>query len=63
MNRTDAEFDAKEKRIDDLVAQAAKLVADLNETVADMKRILDAAAQAATEAQQQGIDDRNTHHA
>lgn len=31
---------AKDKRIDDLVLQAEKLVADLNVTVSDMKRIL-----------------------
>ena len=49
---TEAEFDAKEKRIDDLVEQAAKLVADLNATVADMKKILEAAS-ANVEAQQE----------
>jgi len=42
---------AKDRRIDDLVAQAEKLVTDLNVTVADMKRIL-AAAQANVEVQQ-----------
>lgn len=45
-----AEFLAKDKRIDDLVAQAENLVADLNATVADMKRIL-SAAQANVEQQ------------
>jgi hypothetical protein len=49
---TEAEFDAKERRIDDLVEQAAKLVADLNATVADMKKILEAAS-ANVEAQQE----------
>ena len=49
---TEAEFDAKEKRIDNLVEQAAKLVADLNATVADMKKILEAAS-ANVEAQQE----------
>ncbi len=43
---------AKDRRIDDLVAQAENLVRDLNVTVADMKRIL-AAAQANVEVQQQ----------
>jgi ABC-type transporter Mla subunit MlaD len=52
MTATEAEFDAKERRIDDLVEQAAKLVADLNSTVADMKRILEAAS-ANVEAQQE----------
>ena len=47
-----AELLAKDKRIDDLVAQAEKLVTDLNATVADMKRIL-TAAQANVERQQQ----------
>jgi len=42
---------AKDRRIDDLVAQAEKLVTDLNVTVADMKRIL-AVAQANVEVQQ-----------
>jgi hypothetical protein len=46
------ELIAKDRRIDDLVAQAEKLVTDLNVTVADMKRIL-AAAQANVDAQQQ----------
>jgi hypothetical protein len=46
------ELVAKDRRIDDLVAQAEKLVTDLNVTVADMKRIL-AAAQANVDAQQQ----------
>jgi hypothetical protein len=45
------EMAVKDRRIDDLVAQAAKLVADLNETVAGMKEIL-AAAGAAVEVQQ-----------
>jgi uncharacterized iron-regulated protein len=46
------ELIAKDRRIDDLVAQAEELVTDLNTTVADMKRIL-AAAQANVEMQQQ----------
>jgi len=41
---------AKDRRIDDLVAQAEKLVTDLNVTVADMKRIL-AVAQVNVEVQ------------
>jgi hypothetical protein len=52
MTVTEAEFDAKERRIDDLVEQAAKLVADLNATVSDMKKILEAAS-ANVEAQQE----------
>jgi ABC-type transporter Mla subunit MlaD len=47
-----AELLAKDRRIDDLVAQAAQLVADLNVTVTGMKAIL-AAAAANVEAQQQ----------
>ena len=39
-----AELLAKDKRIDDLIEQAAELVANLNETVTDMKAILKAAA-------------------
>jgi hypothetical protein len=50
------ELIAKDKRIDDLVEQAEKLVTDLNVTVADMKRIL-AAAQANVEMQQQISED------
>jgi hypothetical protein len=45
------ELIAKDRRIDDLVAQAEKLVTDLNVTVADMKRIL-AVAQVNVEVQQ-----------
>jgi ABC-type transporter Mla subunit MlaD len=54
MARTDpaAELLAKDRRIDDLVAQAEALVSDLNATVADMRRIL-AAAQANVERQKQ----------
>jgi hypothetical protein len=51
MTDLDAELIAKDRRINDLVEQAEKLVADLNETVADMKKILTAAA-ANGEAQQ-----------
>jgi ABC-type transporter Mla subunit MlaD len=43
-------LDAKDKRIDDLVLQAEKLVADLNSTVSDMRRILGIAAQQVQEA-------------
>jgi uncharacterized iron-regulated protein len=50
------ELIAKDRRIDDLVAQAEELVTDLNTTVADMKRIL-AAAQANVEMQQQIRDE------
>jgi len=38
------ELREKDERIDDLVAQAAKLVEDLSLTVADMKAILSVAA-------------------
>lgn len=41
---------AKDKRIDDLVLQAEKLVADLNATVSDMKRILSLASRQVQEA-------------
>lgn len=44
------ELARKDRRIDDLVRQAEKLVSDLNLTVADMKRILEAAAADAREA-------------
>lgn len=47
-----AELAAKDRRIDELVAQAAKLVDDLDATVSDMKAIL-AAASANVAAQQQ----------
>jgi hypothetical protein len=50
------ELIAKDRRIDDLVAQAEELVTDLNTTVADMKRIL-AAAQANAEMQEQVRED------
>jgi hypothetical protein len=43
-------LDAKDKRIDDLVLRAEKLVMDLNVTVSDMKRILSAASQQVQEA-------------
>jgi len=45
-----ADLDAKDKRIDALVLQAERLVADLNGTVSDMKRILGVAAQQVQEA-------------
>ena len=45
-----ADLAAKDKRIDDLVLQAEKLVADLNVTVGDMRRILGIAAQQVQEA-------------
>lgn len=45
-----ASLDAKDKRIDDLVLQAEKLVHDLNSTVSDMKRILSIASQQVREA-------------
>lgn len=41
---------AKDKRIDALVLQAEKLVADLNATVLDMRQILGIAAQQVEEA-------------
>jgi ABC-type transporter Mla subunit MlaD len=41
---------AKDRRIDDLVLQAEKLVADLNLTVSDMRQILGIAAQQVQEA-------------
>ena len=47
-----ADLLAKDARIDTLVAQAAKLVADLNATVADMKQILTHAARNVVEQQQ-----------
>ena len=47
-----AELAAKDKRIEDLVAQAATLVADLSVTVADMKSILVAASQNVAAQQQ-----------
>jgi hypothetical protein len=43
-------LDAKDRRIDDLVLQAEKLVMDLNSTVSDMKRILSMASQQVQEA-------------
>lgn len=45
-----ADLAAKDRRIDDLVLQAEKLVGDLNATVLDMRRILGIAAQQVQEA-------------
>lgn len=45
-----ADLAAKDRRIDDLVLQAEKLVGDLNSTVSDMKRILSLASQQVQEA-------------
>lgn len=45
-----ASLAAKDKRIDDLVLQAEKLVSDLNATVSDMKRILSMASRQVQEA-------------
>lgn len=44
------ELARKDRKIDDLVRQAEKLVSDLTVTVTDMKRILEAAAADAREA-------------
>jgi ABC-type transporter Mla subunit MlaD len=49
---------AKDKRIDDLVLQAEKLVGDLNDTVSDMRRILGIAAQQVQEARDEQRRDR-----
>ena len=48
--QTRADLAAKDQRIDDLVMRAEKLVADLNLTVSDMKRILSLASQQVQEA-------------
>jgi hypothetical protein len=45
-----ADLAAKDRRIDDLVLKAAKLVEDLNATVTDMKRILSLASAQVQEA-------------
>jgi hypothetical protein len=54
--RAKQDLAAKDRRIDDLVSQAGQLVADLDETVANMKRILGVASQAkeAEDEQQPG---------
>jgi len=49
---------AKDRRIDDLVLQAEKLVGDLNATVSDMRRILGIAAQQVQEAKDEQRRDR-----
>lgn len=51
---------AKDKRIDALVLQAEKLVADLNRTVLDMKWILSIASQQAQEARDEQRRDHRT---
>jgi ABC-type transporter Mla subunit MlaD len=48
-NDVSAELAAKDERIDELIAQSADLVSDLNSTVADMKRILAAATDSIAE--------------
>jgi hypothetical protein len=53
-----AELIAKDKRIDDLVAQAEKLVADLNATVTDMKAILVAAGRNVAAQQEMTAEER-----
>jgi ABC-type transporter Mla subunit MlaD len=53
-----AELIAKDKRIDDLVAQAEKLVADLNDTVTDMKAILVAAGRNVAAQQEMTAEER-----
>lgn len=55
---TEESLAAKDRRIDALVLQAEKLVADLNETVSDMRRILGIAAQQAQEARDEQRRDR-----
>lgn len=49
---------AKDRRIDDLVLQAEKLVSDLNSTVSDMRRILGIAARQVQEARDEQQRDR-----
>jgi ABC-type transporter Mla subunit MlaD len=56
--RRTRELAAKDKRIDDLVLQAEQLVADLNSTVSDMKRILRIASQQVQEARDEQRRDR-----
>ena len=56
--RDPADLDAKDRRIDALVAQAEKLIRDLNATVADMKRILTAAGAEVIEQQEQSARER-----
>ena len=53
-----ADLAAKDRRIDDLVLRAAKLVEDLNATVTDMKRILSLASQQVQEARDEQRRDR-----
>jgi len=53
-----AELIAKDQRIDDLVAQAEKLVADLNDTVTDMKAILVAAGRNVAAQQEMTAEER-----
>jgi len=53
-----ADLAAKDRRIDDLVLRAAKLVDDLNATVTDMKRILSLASQQVQEARDEQRRDR-----
>lgn len=55
-----ADLAAKDRRIDDLVLKAAKLVNDLNATVHDMKRILSIASQQVQEARDEQQRDRGT---
>lgn len=50
--------DLADKRIDDLVLRAEKLVHDLNRTVSDMKRILSIASQQVQEARDEQRRDR-----
>jgi hypothetical protein len=56
--RRSRELAAKDKRIDDLVLQAEQLVADLNSTVTDMKRILRIASAQVQEARDEQQRDR-----
>jgi ABC-type transporter Mla subunit MlaD len=56
--RRTRELAAKDKRIDDLVLQAEQLVADLNRTVSDMKRILSIASAQVQEARDEQQRDR-----
>ena len=53
-----ADLAAKDKRIDDLVLQAEKLVNDLGSTVIDMKRILSMASEQVQEARNEQRRDR-----
>lgn len=49
-----AELLAKDKRIDDLIATSEKLVADLNDTVTDMKAVLAAGRETGREGRPHG---------